>query len=217
MKNQKRSNLKDQDKVERVISDSERVITELLVLSKVRGKTARYDILDCLGDLSDLIIERLRIALVDKDELIRANTIAIFDSLSIEEHSISDCLDDDSLLVRSEAMIYLAHRGHQTAINRIKKKIKKASAEELVRIYYALIVLGDSKYLNDFLQLLQHDFYRVRCACANLSYYLVTLSRKKRILSALEKAFKIEKTKAARSSIKKAIGDIREWDLDVRS
>ncbi len=83
--------------------------------------------------------------------------------------------------------------------------------EVRVAIYSALYELGAVSFLNDiFESLLNSDFYRVRCAAANLLVKISNNDNRERILRELHRAASSEETVAGTSSIADAINIIEK-------
>jgi hypothetical protein len=90
----------------------------------------------------------------------------------------------------------------------MEDRLPVAGDEERVCLLYALYELGVRDVLSEFLVGLRHDFYRVRCATANLSCQLADASNRDDIVSALRTALERETSAAARTTIEDALADL---------
>jgi len=157
------------------------------------------------------LVREVRRAIDDRDELVRAtaNEIAADEKLfELKEELLRTFRRDRSPLVRSTAAVALGDLGVSEASKALRASLRTADDEERVRIYYALAQLGIAEYFDLFLNGLSHDYYRVRCATANLATNIAGGRNTRRIRASAQDALKRETTVAARSSLKGLLQDL---------
>jgi len=175
--------------------------------SMVRNDALELLILFC----SDDVTEQLLKSLDDTDEIVKATALEELGYRKDKKYAkkVFKSLNDESWLVRAYAYEALGNMNAVEYISQIENNLVNINnSEELVRVYYALIKLGEEKYFSSLLELLNNDNYRVRCAVANLLYYLSTNENKKNILESLNKALEREITVAGKDSILNAIEQV---------
>lgn len=187
---------------------------KLIIYSNDKDYSIRLDAIAILSLFYDGDIDRAILnALKDKEELVRVSALeAILLPKNNEKvfDTIAKYLNDKSWLVQAYAINALADNNAKKYHLKIKSFLNNTQNDEvLVRVYYALVKFGEKKYLKRLIKMLKHDNYRVRCAVANLLYYLENKKNHELIIKKLEKALKLEKTKAAKSCIQGALGDMR--------
>jgi HEAT repeat protein len=177
----------------------------------------RHDVrIEALEALSDCVFELdleslVRKAIHDRDALVRVTAIELAGDhalKSMQAEIIRRLKSDRSWLVRSAAAVALGEMSALEARKILDDRIHLAGEEERVGIYYALVKLGVRKYLNPFSQGLKHNFYRIRCATANLVPGMVNKSNKRFLVRTLRHALDQEETVAARSSLKSALKEL---------
>lgn len=154
----------------------------------------------------------LRSALSDPDELVRvqaAETIGARAERELCEH-LRAALRDSSPLVRSYAAAAIGSVGGPAdrAVLRERLSCEKSDTAR-VGFVEALWLLGDRQTLNEALNLLNSDDYRVRCAISRtLANIFLTRNTKQTIESALRRRLRTERSLAAREAIQAALNDI---------
>lgn len=105
----------------------------------------------------------------------------------------------------------MADLNHHASIDNLTLALGKTDDETDVSLYYALYRLGQKEYFEKILKCIKHDFYRIRCAMANLVVDLVTPNNKSRILEVLTTdQLKVEDSTAAEEAITNSISMIEE-------
>lgn len=201
------------DRIPLALSRLNEAIDELLELCDDLDAEVRYNTIELFMDIkTEKTEEAICRLLHDSNELVRTTCLEVLGSWkdSGKEQSVLQMLNDSSWLVRSAAIIAIGDMGILSAVKTLENPLPVSDDEEKVRIYYALYKLGKYDYLSLFLDGLFHDFYRVRCATANLSVDLVDERNKSFILNTLLQRLQTEETVAARSSMQGAIEDLRE-------
>jgi HEAT repeat protein len=181
------------------------------------ASSRRYDVrIEALEALSDRGFELnlesvVRKAIHDRNELVRVTAIEIAGDhalKSIQPEIIGRLKSDRGWLVRSAAAVALGDMSAVEARKILEDRIALAGEEERVGYYYALVKLGVQKYLPAFLQGLGHNFYRIRCATANLMPGMVDKTKKRLLICRLREALDHEETVAARSSLESALKEL---------
>lgn len=197
--------------IENICCSMNNSIFELLKLCNDHNEEIRLRSMEALQYIKTPNVEaQIYNALKDNDELVRVEVIeilALWKSLDATDGMI-EALSDESALVRSTAAIALADIGAINATEDIVNSLINADDEEKVGLHYALCKLGNDSYLSPFLNGFFHEFYRIRCATANLVNGLINPFNKELILNMLSYVLTYEKTEAAKSSIKNAIKKI---------
>jgi HEAT repeat protein len=207
---------KNNGEIERLKNKIEKIKNRLLYYATYRDSIVRMEAMQALGIFYDgRIDDALLQGLKDIDELVRINAL---DNIILPKNpdkvfkKIAKLLQDESQLVQSYAIDALAYNNAKTYKKNIQKLLKRKNInDELkVSIYYALVKFGKKKYFKKLLDMLKHSNYRIRCATANLIYFIVDKYNCKKILKKLEKAYYKDNTRAAKSCIKQTIKDIIE-------
>jgi HEAT repeat protein len=173
----------------------------------------RIEALEALSDCRfDLDIESImRKAIHDRNELVRVTAIEIAGDhklKSIQDEITGRLTSDRSWLVRSAAAVALGDMSVLGARKILEDRIGLAGEEERVGLYYALVKLGVRRFLAPLLQGLGNDFYRIRCATANLMPRLVDKRNKRLFIRRLREALDHEETLAARSSLESTLKEL---------
>ncbi len=179
---------------------------EMVRSSAIEAMSLFYD-----GDIDNAILNGLK----DKSEIVRVSSL---DSIILPQNTekvfrqIANLLKDKSPLVKSYAIDALAYNNAKQYKKKIKKLLKKNKLNDEVKIsaYYALVKFGDKKYLKKLLKFLTHRNYQIRCATANLLYFLADKTNRSLVIKELKRALKKEKTKAAKSCFKDTIKEIKQ-------
>ena len=197
--------------IERVCRRLASTADRLLDLSRNRDSEVRMRSIEAMARLRGAEIEsRITEALSDQEELVRVVALEAIGSWGNRSWttSVVRAFLDESELVRSAAAVALAEIGGEAEVAELEKRLQDAQDEEKVSMLYALYKLGKRHYLPSFLSGLSHSFYRVRCATANLSCSIVNDANRSVITSSLEASLSRETTRAARSSIEHALGEV---------
>lgn len=204
------------DNVTATFSRLNETIDEMLSFCSDHDSEIRYRTIELfLGIRTDKIEDAVCSALKDRDELVRTTCLEVLGAWndSSKAHYVLAMLNDDSELVRSAAIITIGDMKLSTASEKLKELLPSCGDEERVRVYYALYKLGKYDYLPLFLNGLFHEYYRIRCATANLSVDLANKKNINFINNILTQRLATEETVAAKSSIKGAIEAIQELML----
>jgi hypothetical protein len=191
-----------------------RTVRTLSTMISSRHYDVRIEALEALSDCaSEVDLESLtRKGIRDRNELVRVTAIEIAGGHGLKsmQAEIIRCLKSDrSWLVRSKAAVALGEMHALEARKILEDGLRRAGEEERLGFYYALVKLGARKYLDALLQALTHDFYRVRCATANLIPGVANKRNKRMLLRLLTEALEREETVAARSSLESALKELR--------
>jgi HEAT repeat protein len=181
----------------------------------VQGSDHDYEVrivaLENLGECLDELENLLRLAMHDRDELVRTTALEIAGDASLThlaDEVVRRFTSDRSPLVRSAAAVALGDMCVTNFRELLEEKLGDPDEEVRVGIYYALVKSGATKYLKRFLNGLKHPYYRIRCATANLLPSLVRRDNRALAERALKEALKRETTVAARESIEGALAEI---------
>lgn len=193
-----------------------KTIDNILHISSDSDPEIRMRAFEVFSDsLHDRVVKQLIVALADPDELVR---IAALEALVLQfeiafpKDIVMEMLNDGDTLVRSAAAVALADMNAVDAIPSLRQKLSgKLDDEECLRYYFALTKLGISEYLPLFLEGFFHDYYRIRCATANLLPALANKYNKSFFISLLNAVLVKEDSEAARSSILSSI-EILEYN-----
>lgn len=188
----------------------------LITLSNDADQEVRYRSLECLGDILSGAIGRIREGLADPDEIVCTTCLEILGGIRDRSvfNEIACLLKSESALVRSAAAIAIGDLRQAEGVGILQLCLASENDDEVkVSIYSALYELGVASYLNDiFGSLLNSNFYRARCAAANLLVKISDDDNRERILRELHKAASSEETVAGISSISDAINIIEKRD-----
>jgi hypothetical protein len=184
--------------------------------SEIRSRTAEALILFEPTKSEDILIELLK----DEDELVRTNAS---DSLSI---STSDrvilllkerVLKDESNLVRRYAILAIGdivNRINYDKCEIINFLIDQLEKEEIIGVklcyYKVLYTLGEEKYFDLLLRMINEVDYQDRCGIVNLLSEIISNQNVESIKTTLENRLQIEDTIAVKSDIEKVLSEIRE-------
>jgi HEAT repeat protein len=198
--------LNEIESIENQISD---LLERILELSSDINWEVRYRAIEVIQQ-SNIIdtIKVVRKGLFDQNEIVRVSCLEflgeIQDELSVK--NIVTLLNDESYLVRGAAAISLAEIGSSCVIDKLLSRLLIEDDDEVkVPIYFSLYHLGQEVYLEKLLNGLNNEYYRVRCATANLLVRIINDDNKSTILKALSSALEKEDSSAASSSIKNAM------------
>jgi HEAT repeat protein len=186
-------------------------IADLVRMTSKRSYEVRMDALEALGDSQFNLEPQVRKAIADRDELVRTTGAEIAGErrlTALTDDLVRRLKSDRSALVRSAAAVALGEMQAVETRNILKARISVSDDEERVGLYYALVRLGVRRYFKLFLNGLRHDFYRIRCATANLLPDLINENNRSMALRFLKDALVHERTVAARSSLDDALKEI---------
>ncbi len=201
------------DTIPVVFSRLNEAIDEMLSLCSDADSEVRYRTIELfVGIRTEKIEDAVCNLLQDSDELVRTTCLEVLGAWkdASKEQYIFAMLNDDSELVRSAAIVAIGDMLLFEATEMLEKLLPSCGDEEKVRIYYALCKLGKCDYLPLFLNGLFHEYYRIRCATANMSVDIVDKNNMNFIMNILLQRLATEETVAAKSSISGAIEAIQE-------
>ena len=187
--------------------------SELAALTRDPDNEVRYHAVERIGySRSRQTTDLLMNALDDPDELVRVQCLEELsyrdDMGPVEAPRIRPCLNDRSELVRRYAASALATARDFSIIPLLKERLRQVSSAEQCSYCFALIELGERSYLETVLGLLKTDCYHTRCSVANCIGAFVDDSNRKRIVTALLDALECETSRAASTTIARALREI---------
>jgi|CXWL01.1.fsa_nt_gi HEAT repeat protein len=200
--------------IECISTQASLLLTRIHELTLDKNDEIRFRAIECLDQIGiQEVLTRIRDSLKDTDELVRVTCLEILGEMQ-DDHSseeIENLLNDESSLVRGAAAIALGGIGNVKYVEKLLSRLLTEEDDEVrIPIYAALYILEQESYLENLLEGLTNEYYRVRCATANL---LVTVSNRHnivKILEALSIALQKEESLAASSSIKSAINYLQD-------
>lgn len=191
-------------------------IERLLELSRDKDWEVRCNAIEKISEFpmticADKIKQRMRQGFLDTNELVRSSCVEILgqwkDVQSINK--IIDCLKDESFVVRIAAAEAIGIFGDSSKGKYLEEYLLQITDDnEQVFGYFGLFLLGRYDYLENLIESLSSDYYRTRCAAANMLISCTDTKNKPKNLNHLRQALTQEKTRAAYSSIKNAIKEI---------
>ncbi len=202
------------------IVDEMAAIERLLELSNDEDWEVRCRAIEKIGEYPltfrvEKVMERIRQGLLDSNEFVRSSCIDILgewkDTKSINR--IISYLTNDCFVVRIAAAEAIGVFGDSSKAKYLEERLSQVDDDnEQVFCYFGLFLLGQHHYLDSLLKSLSSDYYRTRCAAANLLISCATDKNKIQIIEQLKNALDKENTAAASSSLTNAIYEI-ENDL----
>jgi len=208
------------DEIYSLTANHHQTIARLLELSDDDDWFVRNLALERLGEFGGVhhfteSLNRLRQGMSDPNELVRSTCILLLGDWKDQESldQIVELLTDDSGIVRIAAAEAVGDMGDSSKTKLLEELLPQIDDDnERVFFYYGLYLLGQEKWLTPILESLTADYYRTRCAAANLLISCVTEENRNRILEHLKQALAREPTRAASSSLEGAIKMIEsEW------
>jgi HEAT repeat protein len=186
---------------------------KLVPALKDKHYEVRYVAAEMLGLLKNKkSVPYLIEALNDREDIVRINAAESLGVLKATKAILPliDHLKDRAELVRGYCAEALGEIGDKKAIPFLEKALSKEKRNSArLRIFEALYRLGDKSEFKPILGMLNTTSYRVRCAAANILVELVNRKNQGEILAALKARLDKEPIYAARSTILRAIGDIK--------
>lgn len=172
-----------------------------------------------VGSLGDLLRGKTPPALLrklqDSNELVRIETAESIGAIGDKQAltALWKSLDDKSPLVRSYVAGAIGELGNKKDMVKLADRLRKEKSDtSKVGYYQALYKLGKRDVLDELLHMLSHSKdYRVRCAVSKILSDIVQDKKGALFIqTALQKALRLEPTKAAKSSIRSSIRNIAE-------
>jgi len=202
------------EEIEAITNQTSDLLNRILELSQDADWEVRYQSIECIQQSGVLdSLKRVRQGLYDSKELVRVVCLEVLGEVQ-DERSVKDIkslLNDASPLVRGAAALSLGKIGIGESIDDLLSRLQVEDDDEVkIPIYAALYTLGQDDYLENLLEGLNNEYYRVRCASANLLTDIANEHNNVKIVEALSLAFQREKTVAASSSIKNALAYIND-------
>lgn len=200
--------------IDNIMNQAADMLARLQELTWDEDNEVRYRTIECLGQIGfQDALKAIRCGLHDSDELVRVACLEILGEVQ-DERSVKDIkslLNDTSSLVRGAAALSLGEIGMSGSIDELLSRLQVEDDDEVkIPIYAALYTLGQDEYLENLLEGLCNEYYRVRCASANLLTDIANEHNNAKIVEALSLAFHREETVAASSSIKNALAYIND-------
>ncbi len=184
-------------------------------ICKSNDNLERVDSVELFTDVITSTVSIIGECLNDEDELVQVSAIEALMEFSgfINKFKLilRKKLSSESWLVRAYAIEALGDMQDTSIKSILHEKINDAYEEELPRIYYALVKLGDNEYLNRLFELLNHDYYRVRIATANLLDQLRNNQTNYHIIEQIKKRFDFEQEQ----SVKFVLNDILNTEKEI--
>lgn len=115
------------------------------------------------------VLEKIKELIHDSSDEVRSEVLSILGDWKDSESIllIGECLNDDSELVRLDAIYALGEIGEKEALDELKRfKFREGSDLEKVRYLQARIRLGDESFFEEWLSYLYHDDAMVRANVA---------------------------------------------------
>jgi HEAT repeat protein len=184
---------------------------ELIELSRDDDAEVRFRAIEALSSClsTQLVRTRLREALQDSDDLVRATTVEALGDSGDRSFApdLIDATSDPSELVRSAALIGVGQVGSREATWMLERTLQQTGLSTFERLSaeVALYMLGRRSGPQAICGCLSSDDYRLRCASANLIKEFVKPNDIPYVVACLRSALKTEVTRAARSSIENAL------------
>ncbi|WP_242874675.1 MULTISPECIES: HEAT repeat domain-containing protein [Clostridium] len=174
---------------------------------EVRSKVAEVLIFTDNKQGEEILIDLLD----DKDELVRTNacdSLCISKSENVIKLLKNKILRDKSNLVRGYAVaslvdivIAMDYKIEDMKMFFINVLLREKDNWVKIDVYRGLYMLGDERYLNKLINILNDRNYRNRCSVVNILGALICKENFNVITSALENKFQVEKSEAVKSSI----------------
>jgi len=182
-------------------------IKEIKKLCDYQDNLEKVDMLEKINEMIDETILEIIKCSKEDDELVQVaaiealRTIANYDIKTILRNKLSS----NSWLVRSYAIEALGDIQDIQAKKLIFDRLENnPHEEEIPRIYYALVKMGSQDYLEKLINLLNHEYYRIRIAAANLLEQLMDEQNSNEIISYIRKRYNQENE----HSVKMVLRDI---------
>lgn len=170
----------------------------------IRSKVA--ELLIFFNDNSEILLELSK----DKDSLVRAeacDSLCYSSSMGVYNRLKTIVKNDKNGMVRGYAATFLGDvaktiGNEDITIEFLIDRLKKEKVIfTIINIYSSLIVLGENKYFDKIVKLLNTQRYQNRCAVVSSFYDIVDDNNKKTVIKALLKRKEVEKSVAVYSAI----------------
>jgi HEAT repeat protein len=173
---------------------------------KDRSSFVRRFAAESLGILLDEdSVELLIMLLGDKNAIVRIEAIESLGDIGCiraEMPLIKIMKEDKNALVRGFAAIALGQIESKKAEKVIRHMLlTEKQGHTRLRMYVGLYLMGDEEALSHILEYMKSRYYIHRCAAVNYSSYITDRRNKRKIIEAIEKLKKKEKTIAVNSTI----------------
>jgi HEAT repeat protein len=167
-----------------------------------------YSLRELSGRKSQEASEAILRLAKDKSSLVR---MEVFESIErLKEKKLEflaiDGLKDRNTLVRSRAVLALGRMESSRSLQKIRQLRKTATGQVALASEAALNNrVPSSTRISNVIRFLRASQYQLRCAAANCLVEMVSPIDEARVLSAFQRAYKLEKTVAVKSTIQRAI------------
>jgi len=187
------------------------MLANVLLMLKDSDSEVRTLAVESIGKLANanFPVDTLANYLNDKSELVRVSVAEILGEIGNVSvlDDLKTALNDKSPLVRRYVAEAIGSIGQQKSAEILQKYLSNEDDESAkVGFYVGLYKLNKKDFLENLINLLESEDYRLRCASANsLSILNLSSSEISQVVSALNQALSKEKTVAARSSIESTL------------
>jgi HEAT repeat protein len=182
--------------------------------SEVRSRTAETLVLFDSTESEDILIELLN----DEDELVRTNasdSLSISTSVKVISLLKGRILKDESSLVRRYAILSIGDIVNRIGYDKyeiIDFLTNQLEKEEIIGVklcyYTVLYTLGEEKYLDLLLELINEVDYQDRCGIVSLLSDIISEKNVELIKTTLNNRLQVEDTIAVRSDIEKLLKEL---------
>jgi len=197
--------------IEKIKEEADKLIKKLLYCMESNDSLIRADSIEILESFFYPSVQHKLIkSLDDINEIVQINAIEALTSLGNKNYIdlIRDKLNSKSWLVRAYAIESLGNFYDIESKQILLEKIPNAYEEELPRLYFALIKLGEESFYTPLFHCLNHKNYRIRIASSNMLYYLVNKNNKSNVLQHIKNQILIEDKESVISALNGTINDI---------
>lgn len=178
---------------------------------KSEDNLQRADTVEQVEDLLNNILEKILKLSNDRDELVQVSSLEVMDNIILFCNKLpfylKTLLNSKSWLVRAYAIEALGDLNDVSSKKILQNMLSMADEEELSRLYYALIKMGDKEYFNQLYDLLNSDFYRVKIATATLLEKLISDNTRQEITEKIKNRLAIEKEKSVIDRLTSILSD----------
>lgn len=194
-----------------------RVIPALIKATRDNDPLVRTAALEQLANLDvdekPELVRAFERCLRDSNHLVRTTAAESIGLLKIKSlsKSLETVLEDKSPLARAYAAFALGQIDSKSSKDLLTQMLGKEKNTRVRLGYYgALYLLGDEKYLNKIIRLLNSSVFEIRCASSSILDHLASPSNKITIINILNNALEKEEVEIARSIITEAISNIEK-------